>query len=347
VKGWFSSGRANGIGILCGLVSRNLVCRDFDVMSSYESWMQKHPELAKILPTVKTPRGRHLYFRAEDDKITTLGDGELRGNGYVLAPPSMPAEIPYEWIIPLPHGELQLIDPVACGLTEGVIERTERIERIDENREIEAIVKECNVSNLSIEIQKRILEFIKQTLPNFEGNRNKAIFEFARALKSIPTLVDVDLQTLQPLVKEWHKFALPVIGTKPFDDTWGDFLYGWERVKYPRGSNPLKHVLSIADNSPLPSFAKEYECPTTIRLIKFCRELQSHAGETPFFLSAQKAAELLDTNPMTVWRRFKMLESEKVLLVTTKGNRTRATRYRYIGNKSIMENSDGKHYKTR
>jgi bifunctional DNA primase/polymerase-like protein len=117
VKRWFPKGTDRGIGIICGPVSGNLVIRDFDEPGSYEKWKADYPELSRTLPTVATGRGYHVYFRADIDKIKLQGDGELRGGGYCLAPPSThPNGKSYRWLIPLPDGVLPTIDPFSNGL---------------------------------------------------------------------------------------------------------------------------------------------------------------------------------------------------------------------------------------
>ena len=62
------------------------------------------------------------------------------------------------------------------------------------------------------------------------------VFELARALKAIPALADAEARDSRDPVRRWHERALPIIGTKPFDETWADFVTAWPRVKHPKGS---------------------------------------------------------------------------------------------------------------
>src|SRR5262249_17799572 len=88
VFGWFCEKRFTGVGVLLGPVS-GLWCRDFDVADAYHLWANCHPDLASILPTVKTNRGYHVYAGGTLDKTTKLPDGELRGHkGFNVLPPS-------------------------------------------------------------------------------------------------------------------------------------------------------------------------------------------------------------------------------------------------------------------
>jgi len=99
--------------VIFGKVSGGLVCRDFDVLAGYDQWAADHPELARALPTVATARGRHVYFCSNHRGIKKLTDGELRGAGYCLLPPSRhPAGTAYHWLNPLPEGQLPTIDDI-------------------------------------------------------------------------------------------------------------------------------------------------------------------------------------------------------------------------------------------
>jgi len=80
-------GRVACVGETCD-VSGGLVCRDFDLLEGYKSWALEQPELAVSLPTVKTGRGCHVYFVGNVRRIVHLDDGELRGNGFSVLPPS-------------------------------------------------------------------------------------------------------------------------------------------------------------------------------------------------------------------------------------------------------------------
>ena len=113
---WFGNGQDVGLAVVFGPVSGGLVCRDFDTMEGYECWAADHPGLAKTLPTVATARGRHVYCHANHRGIKKLDDGELRGAGYCLLPPSRHPDGPeYRWLIPLPDRPLPLIEDVQAA----------------------------------------------------------------------------------------------------------------------------------------------------------------------------------------------------------------------------------------
>ena len=85
------------VAVCLGNVSGGLCVRDFDEVPSYDSWASEHSELARRLPTVRTPRpGYHVYFNADVSDVSDLSpsggsilvgsDGELKAGGYALLP---------------------------------------------------------------------------------------------------------------------------------------------------------------------------------------------------------------------------------------------------------------------
>ncbi len=114
----FSHKGITGLAVILGSASRGLACRDFDDTDAYHRWADAQPELAALLPTVKTARGFHVYFRGPDS-FAVLGDGEYRADAghYCLLPPSRHPDGPtYTWQIMLPIGELPMVNPSSCGL---------------------------------------------------------------------------------------------------------------------------------------------------------------------------------------------------------------------------------------
>ncbi|MBN2025121.1 MAG: bifunctional DNA primase/polymerase [Pirellulales bacterium] len=110
LRRWFARGDV-GLAVVLGPVSGGLVARDFDDLDAYRRWAADHADLAATLPTVETARGRHVYFLAGWSRILDLGDGELRGAGYCLLPPSRHPDGPeYRWSVPLPNGPIPRID---------------------------------------------------------------------------------------------------------------------------------------------------------------------------------------------------------------------------------------------
>jgi hypothetical protein len=173
---------------------------------------------------------------------------------------------------------------------------------------------------------------IKQSLPSGPGQRHRHVFELARALKAIPALADADGKSLRAIVQQWHKLALPAISTKAFDDTWFDFLEGWGKVRFPKGSEPMAMMFAAAIEADTPEEAKQYEQEKLRLLVALCRELQRGAGGRPFFLSARTAGRLLEIDPATAARWLRGLRHDGILHLAEAGNREarKANSYRYL-----------------
>ena len=410
IRGWFFGKPDRGIAVIAGPVSGGLVIRDFDSQAAYQAWAAEFPELARTLPTVITARGWHVYCRGElkliqaaskskEGSILDLGDGELRGGGYCVLPPTLhqDGKVSYSWVISLSE-ELPFLDLRETGFFQvwgvrDIATATESTERhrghLKNTKTTEAIGGERGMSHESItkhgsttvkvspgtsanknispqrskpppatngppvpkkepgtttagqepmlspELRKDISRVIQETLPKAIGQRNKLVFELCRGLKSIPALADTphdELAMFKPIVREWHRLALPFISTKPFEETWIDFLRGWPRVKFAKGTEPMSAILKAAVEREVPACAADYEQPQLQLLVKVCRELQRVTGDGPFFLSSRTAGSLLEVDHSTAWRWLYLLKCDGVLTEVEKGDvvRRRATRFRYV-----------------
>jgi hypothetical protein len=344
IKRWFGNGECHGLAVVLGEVSGGLVCRDFDDLAAYDRWAADYPRLATGLPTVETGRpGRHVYCRADIDQIRAasptgagiikLGDGELRGSGgYCLLPPSRhPSGHVYGWVVPV-NGEIPFLDLSKNGFLDVVTERTERTEAI--RGVLLGGIKSPQHDQGSVD--EAIEQAIAETLPTGIGRRNDCVFKLARWLKAIPALADADPRQLKPIVQRWHGKALPFISTKPFTETWIDFLHAWPNVKFPKGTEPMTQILAHALEAEVPKVAEQYDDDRLQRLVVYCRELQLSAGDGPFdgpfYLSARTAGRLLKVNHMTAWRWLFLLQAEHVLKAVKVGDAKtqKATRFRYI-----------------
>jgi hypothetical protein len=354
IRQWFSYEKPRNVAIVCGSVSGGLVVRDFDEMQAYERWAAAYSTLARTLPTVITKRGRHVYFRTDLGKIQQasgssstildMGDGELRAGGVVIAPPSLHHidRTLYRWQVPLGR-EIPFVDVQETGLlvrAEVCTERTdERRERQREQTKTEENGREQTKTDargrgreeklLGVEIEQAI----NGSLPSRPGQRHRQVFELVRALKGIPDLRQSAVRDLKPIVREWHKRALPVIATKSFDETWSDFINGWGKVKYPKGVDSLQEAYKKALSKPDPPEAAEFDAPEIRLLIKICRELQLALGQEPFFLASRKAGQLLGSDHTTASRWLRLLVVEGLLEIAKIGGPStmKATRYYYRG----------------
>jgi Bifunctional DNA primase/polymerase, N-terminal len=359
LRKWFGNGRGHGMAVVLGEASGGLVCRDFDDMVAYDRWAARFPHLAKSLPTVETGRpGRHVYCRCDVAQIRAasetgagiidLGDGEVRGTGgYCLLPPSRhPLGHSYRFVVPLTNG-IPFLDLHTCGFltgdetesnregreNRGPLKTTEAIRLVaDESRQPlkMASVDLRSTGGLSDAIESAVTE----SLPSTPRQRNRCVFEFARALKAIPELASTEARTLEPIVRDWHRRALPFISTKPFEETWIDFLRAWPRVQHPKGSDPMAAIFAKALKADVPNVVDEkgYQQAALRLLVSLCRELQRAAGDRPFYLSARTAGRLLGVDHLMAWRWLFLLEQDNILRVVTRGDQKtwKASRYRYV-----------------
>ena len=371
LKIWFGKADLS-IAILLGDVSGGLVVRDFDVLASYQQWAQERPRLAETLPTVETARGYHVYVRADPEQvrrhskpgtkgmILDMGDGELKAGGYVLAPPSVhPCGKPYRWAVPLPAGQIQIpfVDLAEVGFLDFGHElqspnttnrrSTEEEQKkhrgeTEENRGIpkstEAIGGVCVFVSAAVcappENGRQSPEWaaILETLPTGPGRRDRQVFKLAWSLKALPILAGGPVGDLKPIVREWHRLALPVIGTKPFELTWISFKRAWPRVKFPKGTDPMPQILQASLRMGTPAVAEQYEGEEIRLLVGLCRELQRSAGDGEFYLSCRKAGELIGTDYKTAWEYLWLLKEDGILAAVTVGSYVtkKATRWRYL-----------------
>lgn len=362
LREWFARTDLDGLAVVCGPVSGGLVVRDFDSIEAYSRWAAEYPDLAGNLPTVETGRGRHVYFRGPAT-FHDFGDGEYRGDSghYVVLPPSThPSGKSYRWIIALPSDEsLPIVDPLNAGLLSGdvldLVDVQHRVQREQsqqstteqtEQTEAIAVATTCSLSALlhgkkthesrtglnsqSLLQQQAVRDAIHRTLPDGIGKRNRAILNLCRALKGIPSICDADPRELRPVLKRWHELALPVIGTKPFEESWIDFLKTWPKTKYPHGAGPMDKIFETVKTAEPPPEATQFEQPALRLLVALCRELQQSAGDAPFYLDCRTGGRLLGVDHTTVNRWLFLLTTEGLLHVAERGSRGKATRYFYL-----------------
>jgi len=354
IRDWFSKPSATGLGIILGPVSGHLVVRDFVVEGAFEAWAVANPKLAQLLPIARTHRGVHVYARMRDVSTKDLGDGELRAAGaYVIAPPSRHSagthyswerkfdsldDIPWLTVEESGFGRRWDGGSLSNGNSKRATERTETPEKTDENRGRLRKTEEHRshsqggkqVSKLQFEMTPWLREAILTTIPISRGNRNKALFQFARRLKSRREYADADPIQLEGILREWHQIALPNLGTKDFDETRIDFLKGWDKIRYPHGTGPFADAMKRLNDAELPRCADRYDDVNKRRLVGLCRELQRINPAGPFFLSCRTAGECLKVDPATANRWLFLLCADGILELVDPGDKKRAARYRYL-----------------
>ena len=90
VRQWFDTWPDANLGVLCGAA---LTVLDFDRPAEYWKWLRSAMSgpLPRTSYTVQTARGYHVYLHILDapDRTLSMGGGEVKGSGYVVAPPSI------------------------------------------------------------------------------------------------------------------------------------------------------------------------------------------------------------------------------------------------------------------
>lgn len=348
----FSSPEITGVAVILGQVSGNLCCRDFDRADSYRSWAAKHPECAATLPTARTARGFHVYFRASGETTQVFQDGELRGeHSYTLLPPSIHPDGPiYHWITPLSQ-PIPSINPVQHGLkqpwtnvTEGQRDGgTEGTEGAD-GTEVVRVIGATFPKSLSI---KSLQDAVNEALPIAAHQNHHSLFKLARAMLALQKFSiaggelisgeSLPIELLRQAFEHWYTVAKTKGCLRPSlskDDYWLEFLEAWEDVKVPLGEGSMNQFFEAAKKAARPAVAlKHFEDPQLLLLCALCRELQRNAGKDPFFLSCRTVQRLFELpQPMSARRWLKGLHAVRILAIEEKGSiqTGKASRFRYL-----------------
>jgi hypothetical protein len=300
-----------------------------------------------VAPTWLSRRSPHRLFLAHPDlqqigKATVrLGPLEIRiganGKGaQSLLPPSVADGFKRKWQVTLDE-----CDPPA--LPDRVVHRLLQVKstKIREKATDPGAEKEANpvhrvhreIASVHsvLSVDQAVAAAIRLTIPSEGGHRHRALFNFARQLKGIPTLSGANLDSLKPYVAHWHMAALPFIDTKDFEESWYDFGNAWSNVQFPAGEEPLQILCGEAMREPLPKCAGNYKADSLRRMVLLCRELQRRAGNEPFYLACRSAGAVLgiDFGLANKWTR--LLTRDGVLEVVRRGTLNHASRYRYLG----------------
>lgn len=317
----FARQGVTGLAVVLGTVSGGLAVRDFDLVDAYRTWASEHPDDAKRLPTVKTARGFHVYGRLDEELFVTFADGELRADSrhYVLLPPSIhPDGEIYTWVNPLPEvGGLPALPEslVVCG---DVPNQTQD-NPVNPRKPI-ACAHDLADSELEV--------IIARTLPTGPRQRNRRLFNLARILKGL--LFEADTDELLPIVRNWHRQALPHIRTKEFSESWADFRIAWDAIKRPAGRS-FRAATLAADADTDPPFAYRYDGHLR-RLAALCWQLQIQWGERAFPLACRTAGDFLGIDKTKAWRLLRTLQLDGVLRQVKKGSKAsgKASEWRFL-----------------
>jgi hypothetical protein len=302
VSGTFGARGVTGVAVVCGAVSDGLRVRDYDNPDAYHAWADTHSDLARTLPTAKTRRGFHVYFRSDalPDTVAHYRDGELRGGkAYVLLPPSAhPDGGRYKWLIQPGDVIPEVPDPAAAGLVGPAPDRPAT----------------------PTAVPPAVDDAITKTLPTGPGQRHNLVFKFARRLKGIGGL-DTTYEPMRSYIREWHRRALPFIKSKNFAETETAFFDAWESAETPLSDNQFNEIVARALAAPDPEWFPRLLKPDGARkLLKVGMALQDANGGEKFFLAARKAAEIINADPTHASALLRGLAKAGYLQLLEKGS---------------------------
>ena len=341
LRKWFGDGKYTSLAVVCGDVSGGLAVLDLDSEKRCQWWNDTHPKLAKTLPTVRTKKGLHIYFRSEPFSKRNGNEVDLLCEGaYAILCPSPDKE----WLTPL-NGNLPLLDPFEWGLEAFDIKRPEQCinftEETDDTEETEDTDRYRSQSKV---VSKELYEYdsdtiayvqlaISNTVPRKMHKRNSGIFIFCRWLKANEQLKNMKSAALRPLVKLWWEKAYDNIYTKSFSVTYSDFVHGWKRVKWPHGDDIVKQAVDLALKiyTALPELQPYADEPDIMFLGTILHELQKLAGNEPIYLASRKAAGIVGISHTHICTWYETFEEDGILKKVQEHTNTTADRYRYIG----------------
>lgn len=206
---------------------------------------------------------------------------------------------------------------------------TEESEDTEEHRRVRGHSSDSSDSSDS-SVGAPAFDIPPDTLPGIVGERNKCLFKLARYVKG--RWPGATLAELRPLVREWHRLALPAIGTADFSESWGDFARGLEAVRQPHGST-LRDIVAGAADRALPDGLDSLGYGSRgLELVRVCMALASYHDPEPFFVSSRVAGEVLGIHHTDAARMLAALCADGVVTLTKRGVGRVASRYRFTWN---------------
>jgi hypothetical protein len=342
--------RATGLAVLGGTVSDRLVIRDFDLEASYTRWAEAFPDLAQVLPTARTGKGFHLYFRGPEG-YRNLGDGEYRGDPaqYTLIPPSLhPSGKPYQWLLE-PQAEIPWVDnpssagllglvgcqggPLSEPLTQSPHITNLLLADMSANSEEDGEVGHDLLMSLGVTRgwtpPPEVEVMARSHRPRRLYERNRRILAYVRALKRLD--VPWEPNSLRIAFRHWWAHALPVVGNKSERHSYLQFLDAWGRCPHQSTGLDMERTLGEAMGEPLHPKAQGYPARGQL-LARVCARLQRHCGPDPFYLSGAEAGRLLGVTERAARRLLGRLVGDGILRRVSQGSNLTglASTYRYL-----------------
>lgn len=146
-------------------------------------------------------------------------------------------------------------------------------------------------------------------VPTGYGQRNAAIFEYARFVKGKHPNADKTMR--KQYVGSWFADHESKIATKDIGDSLVDFEHAWSRVKYPYGEEWSK-AKSLMDGFTAPPEVAGYG-HRMCTVYQLCRALESLSPNGVFFVALKPAGEVLGCDEATVSRYLLRLIDDEII----------------------------------
>ncbi len=341
-------GPASGLAVVHGAVSRWLGCRDFDVADAYHQWAERHPDAAAKLPTVRTPRGYHVWFRCRPESFHDDETGEFRANSthYSVLPPTVRTDkdgFVYRWTSNEPTGykSFPIIDPVACGLRPPYLPSERPSPFADRQWVIDVANLPDSVSthslsppslSLPLGLETPLCQIDDcctdscETIAGSDFVPDGSVMEaVARSLTrrkgerhaSIFLLarrlkaIEADVPAVRwiDVFREWWVHSLPRMETKSFRVSWDDFVAAWDVC---RPYIPRLNHVTLARQ------AAQSEQGSDAKIRAVCRELARAKSDGRFMLASTLAGDLTGLSQKTAFNTLSRLVQRGELTVVEK-----------------------------
>jgi hypothetical protein len=288
----FKPSRVNGVAVITGEISGNLAIRDFDTPVAYDEWAKYFPKLAATLPTVKSPKGFHVYFRGPSF-FQDIGDGEgeYRGDAshYTLAPPSILAKGgEYRWLRE-PYKDLPYLEkPWEYGLCEKMPSKplSVGIPLLLATTSTDI----CTFTIGSVEFGSKVQRLAELHKPKKGGQRNKRMLNYIRSLRRLKN--DWSDEELLDAFQAWWGRALSVIRTKDEDYNYSEFLRAFTLCKTKAAFTNWEQLAVEAIAEEVPYGMRKI--PSRLQMIiRICARMQRIVGNQSFFLASADAGRMV------------------------------------------------------
>jgi len=198
------------------------------------------------------------------------------------------------------------------------------ISSISSNSSVSSVSSVASVSSVNSEAISRF-EIPHSLIPTGCGQRNHHVFRLARHLKT--QFTGVNALELKPIVQKWHQLALPFIATKQFDETWLDFCYAFDKVKY-TNSDAWRLVMENLPELPRGMLGVGQFGAPGDRLLQICVGLSKLLGDEPFFLASRQCGNSLGISHQAASKLIHALVVISALIKIEPATKRKAARFK-------------------